>query len=129
MSRYYPPQSPFQTGLSGKCPRCGKGALFKSFLKPKDRCDACDLDYAKADSGDGPAMFMIFIGGFVSTVVLFVTKIAMDTPAGVALLLSILSMLAVIGLLMQPLKGLMIALQFTHKASAGRPESGDHEWT
>lgn len=129
MSRYYPPQSPFQTGLAGKCPRCSQGVLFESYLKLKDKCAACGLDYTKADAGDGPAVFMIFIGGFVSTVVLFVTKFGMGAPAWVALLLSILSMVAIVGVLMQPLKGLMVALQFTQKASQSRLGGDDREWT
>jgi uncharacterized protein (DUF983 family) len=103
--------------------------LFKTFLKLADSCDACDLDYSNADSGDGPAVFMIFIGGFVSTIVLFVVRFSMDLPAGIALLLSIMSLLIVVGLLMQPLKGLMIALQFANKASEARLEKDNHEWT
>lgn len=52
-------------GLTGRCPRCGKGSLFRSGLVLKAKCDNCGLDYAFADSGDGPAVFAIFILGFV----------------------------------------------------------------
>ncbi|MEM9169542.1 MAG: DUF983 domain-containing protein, partial [Pseudomonadota bacterium] len=51
------PPPPVLTGLAGKCPRCGRGALFQSYLKLNARCPVCDLDFSKADSGDGPAVF------------------------------------------------------------------------
>ena len=41
---HWPPLSPFATGLAGKCPRCGKGELFRAFLTVRDACPACGLD-------------------------------------------------------------------------------------
>ncbi|MCA0420344.1 MAG: DUF983 domain-containing protein, partial [Proteobacteria bacterium] len=37
-------------GLRGRCPHCGKGRLFRAFLKPVDRCEACgeDLHHQRA---------------------------------------------------------------------------------
>jgi len=58
------PVSPLAAALGCKCPRCGRGALFKGFLTVADRCTACDLDLSEVDSGDGPAVFLIFILGF-----------------------------------------------------------------
>src|SRR6266571_5661958 len=57
--------SPFATGLAGRCPRCGKGRLFDGFLALRPRCEACGLDFSFADSGDGPAVFVMFIAGFI----------------------------------------------------------------
>ena len=28
-------------GLTGRCPHCGKGRMFRAFLKVADRCDVC----------------------------------------------------------------------------------------
>ena len=55
--------SPLSAGLRCKCPRCGQGPLFSGFLTVAERCSRCNLDLGKADSGDGPAVFMIFILG------------------------------------------------------------------
>jgi hypothetical protein len=41
------------TGLSGRCPRCREGSLFAGFLSVGKKCEACGLDYAFADAGDG----------------------------------------------------------------------------
>jgi len=39
--------------------RCGKGKLFAGFLTLLPRCEVCGLDYGFADSGDGPAVFIM----------------------------------------------------------------------
>ena len=52
-------------GLACKCPRCGKGRLYAGFLNLRPRCEACGLDYAFIDAGDGPAIFIIMIAGAI----------------------------------------------------------------
>src|ERR1700744_2043026 len=52
-------------GLSCACPRCGRGKLFQGFLALRPHCDACGLDYDFADAGDGPAVFIILLAGFI----------------------------------------------------------------
>ena len=37
----FPPLSPIRTGLACRCPRCGKGRLFKGFLDLRPRCEVC----------------------------------------------------------------------------------------
>src|ERR1700759_394372 len=56
--------NPLLSGAAGRCPNCGEGHLFDGFLKVAPRCEACGYDLAKADSGDGPAVFFILMGGF-----------------------------------------------------------------
>ena len=48
-----------RAGLRCRCPRCGKGKLFAGFLTLRPRCEVCGLDYGFADSGDGPAVFIM----------------------------------------------------------------------
>ena len=50
-------------GLAGKCPACGRGALFSAYLKVQDRCPTCgeELHHHRAD--DAPPYFTIFIVG------------------------------------------------------------------
>ena len=61
----YPPQDPGSTGVKGRCPRCGEGRLFEGYLGLRKNCSVCGLDYSFADSGDGPAVFVILIIGFI----------------------------------------------------------------
>ena len=44
MNDAYPPLSPMQTGVRGRCPRCGQGHLFKGFLTLAPKCEACGMD-------------------------------------------------------------------------------------
>src|SRR5262249_211103 len=41
------------------------GKMFSGFLDLKACCEACGLDYAFVDAGDGPAVFVILFAGFV----------------------------------------------------------------
>lgn len=119
---YYPPVNPYAAGLGGKCPRCGQGALFKSFLGLKDRCEACGLDYSKADAGDGPAVFIMFIVGFVAVAVAFVARFVWFAPILTAFLISGTVAIALSLGLLRPFKATLIALQYRHKAEEGRLE-------
>lgn len=119
---YYPPVSPYAAGLGCKCPRCGQGALFDGFLKLGASCEVCGLDYAKADSGDGPAVFVIFIVGFVAVALAFVARYVWYWPMGAALIVSLVFTVVSILLLLRPLKATLIALQYANKAAEGRLE-------
>ena len=48
-------------GLACRCPRCGNGKLYAGFLTLRPNCEACGLDYAFIDAGDGPADYRIFV--------------------------------------------------------------------
>jgi uncharacterized protein (DUF983 family) len=114
------PVSPFVAGLAGRCPHCGEGKLFDGFLALRPRCENCGLDYAFADSGDGPAVFVILIGGFVVAGAALVAEILYQPPLWLHALLWAPLILAVTLAPLRLLKGLLIALQYHHKAEEGR---------
>lgn len=124
---YYPPVSPFAAGLGGKCPRCGQGALFKSFLALHDQCRACGLDFSKADAGDGPAVFILFIVGFIAVALAFVAHFVWFAPMWAAFLISGVAAIALSLALLRPMKATLIALQFRHKAEQGAEEGRSAE--
>ena len=117
-----PTLSPFVTGLTCRCPRCGKGKLFQGFLDIRPSCEACGLDYKFVDSGDGPAVFIVLLAGFVVVTCALVTEFKYSPPFWVHALLWGPLILATTLLPLRPLKGLMIALQYHHKAAEGRLE-------
>lgn len=110
-------QSAYSVGLRCRCPRCGRGKLFQGFLALKQRCEACGLDFSKADSGDGPAVFLIFILGFTVVPFIVFIEFTYEPPVWVTPLLGLVLILGGALLLLRPMKGLMIALQYRHKAS------------
>jgi uncharacterized protein (DUF983 family) len=113
------------TGLSCRCPRCGKGKLFQGFLTLRPRCEACGLDYGFADSGDGPAVFIMFLAGFIVVGAALITEVLYQPPFWLhAVLWLPLILIVTLGPL-RPMKGLMIALQYHHQAAEGRFGGGE----
>jgi uncharacterized protein (DUF983 family) len=115
--------NPFLAGLACRCPNCGKGPLFGGYLRVRDRCEVCGFDLQKADSGDGPAVFIILIvGALVSAGALF-TEVAFRPPIWVHLVVW-LPLAAILSLgLLRPFKGVLVAMQFHNQASEARHES------
>lgn len=112
--------SPLQTALLCRCPRCGKGPLFTSALGMRERCTNCGLDYAFIDTGDGPAVFAIFILGFLCLGGALIAEFRFGVPWwGHVLLWGILTPLVAVFLL-RFLKAMLIALQYRNKAEEGR---------
>ena len=50
-------------GLRGRCPHCGEGKLFWTYLKVEPICQACGHDLARYPADDGPAYFSILLVG------------------------------------------------------------------
>jgi uncharacterized protein (DUF983 family) len=113
---------PIARGLAGRCPRCGKGRLFQGFLGLRPHCEACGLDFDFADAGDGPAVFVILIGGAIVVFAALITEAVYQPPYWVHAALWIPLILIVTLAPLRPVKGLLIALQFHHKAAEGRLE-------
>jgi uncharacterized protein (DUF983 family) len=85
-----------------------------------ERCDACGLNYAFANSGDGPAVFAIFILGFLCLGGALIAEFKFGVPWWMHVVLwGIVTPLVAIYLL-RFLKALLIALQFKYKAEEGR---------
>ena len=115
--------APFVAGVLGRCPNCGVGPLFVGFLKVAPRCANCGFDLANADTGDGPAVFVIFIAGFIAAFGLLFTEIVYRAPLWLEGLIWLPVAAALCFGLLRPLKGLMIAAQFANRASqAGRDD-------
>ena len=116
------PALPIGRGLRCRCPRCGQGRLFKGFLAIRPRCESCGLDYDFADAGDGPAVFVILFAGFVVVFSALITEVLYQPPFWLHALLWGPLILLVTLLPLRPMKGLMIVLQYHHKAAEGRLE-------
>ena len=118
--RRYPPISAMSTGLAGRCPRCGDGRLFNGYITVAPKCDVCGLDFAFADSGDGPAVFVTLLAGFMVLGIALAVDVAYEPPLWVHLVIFLpLTILVCLGML-RPLKGVLIASQYKNKAAPGR---------
>lgn len=121
MTEYSTPSvSPISAGLRCRCPRCGRGRLFRGFLSLARRCDACGLDYSTADTGDGPAFFVVLVVGTVITVAAVLVELAYAPPYWLHALLWLPATLLLSLALLRPFKAILVALQYRHKAAEGR---------
>src|SRR5262249_6961141 len=117
--------SPIVAGLLGRCPRCGKGRLFQGFLALRPCCEHCGLDFSFVDSADGPAVFVIFISRFIVAGSALALEMLYAPPYWVhAVLWGPLILITTLGPL-RPMKGLLIGLQYHHKAAEGRLSGRD----
>jgi uncharacterized protein (DUF983 family) len=103
------------SGLFLKCPACGKGRVYKGFLKPADKCSECGLEISKHDAGDGPAYFVMFITSFLITALAAIMEIKYSPETWVfivtiipVLLISSISLLIIF-------KSLFISIQYKLK--------------
>lgn len=114
-----PDRSMIMLALACKCPRCQRGNIFPpglSFsLRPS--CDSCGLDFTRNDIADGPAVFLIFILGFLLVPAALILEVLVHPPLWVhCVLWGGVALAATLGAL-RVLKAYVLALQFKHRAS------------
>ncbi|MBY0563755.1 MAG: DUF983 domain-containing protein [Hyphomonadaceae bacterium] len=108
--------SAWRAGLRQRCPQCGHGEVFEGYLKFRDCCGACGADFGSADSGDGPAVFVILIVGAIVAPLLIVLQFGLNLPGWLALTTSMGAAVALCVTLLPVLKSLLFALQWAHNA-------------
>jgi uncharacterized protein (DUF983 family) len=108
--------SPFLAGIRCRCPQCGEGELFQGYLRFRDHCRVCNADFKAADSGDGPAVFVILIVGAIVAPLLIILQYGFDLPGWLALTLTMAAAIALCLWLLRPFKATLFALQWKHKA-------------
>ena len=74
------PQS-IMTGLAGRCPRCRKGICSPAFSPSAKNARRAGSTIRFADAGDGPAIFVILISGFIVVGAALIVEV--DVPAAV----------------------------------------------
>src|SRR5436190_6777360 len=116
MDTEYPPLPPIQTGIRGRCPRCGQGHMFKGFLTLQPRCNVCGLDYSFADPADGPAFFVMMTMAFPAVGFGMWIELAYEPPLWVHLVTTLPLLLLLCIPILRPIKGVLVASQFINKA-------------
>jgi len=109
-------------GFLGRCPNCGRGALFRRYLKINARCPVCDLDLDRYPSDDGPAYFTILIAGHLVIVPLLLFPVIWSSPL-IYVLPGTLIPLAALVLLKGAVIGLLYAVKVTR--ADGRLHTAD----
>ncbi len=99
-------------GLFGRCPKCGRGHLFRAFLKVADKCEACGEEMHHHQADDAPAYFVVLIVGHIVAALALETEVLFSPPYWVHMALWLpLTLILALGLL-QPFKGAIVGLQW-----------------
>lgn len=110
-----PRPSVVRAGLRGLCPQCGLGRLFAGYLTIAPRCSHCDADFAAADSGDGPAFFVMFLVGAIAVPIAFILNFGLGLGPLISLGgVGVLS-IGLCLLLLPPAKALLFAVQWNQR--------------
>jgi uncharacterized protein (DUF983 family) len=99
-------------GLCGRCPACGEGSLFRAFLKVAPSCSVCGEAFHHHRADDFPAYLVMVVVGHVLVPLVLYAELAWGwsywTHAAVWLPVVLAMSLG----LLQPVKGLIVALQW-----------------
>ena len=115
-------------GFAGRCPHCGNGRLFGRYLKSVEHCADCGerLDLHRAD--DLPAYLVILIVGHVVVGAMLAFESFGDAPVWLQMLVWPAVTLILALLLLQPVKGAVIGLQWALRMHGfGAPHPLEHE--
>jgi uncharacterized protein (DUF983 family) len=109
---------PVRAGLVGKCFKCGEGSVFDGYLKLREECPVCGQDFAKGDTADGPAFFVMFAALILFAPFFFFLPL-LDWPIW-ALVLGFLVLSALtLGFILwalRPFKAVLLNLQLANRA-------------
>jgi uncharacterized protein (DUF983 family) len=100
-----------------RCPRCGKGKLFKGLLTLYPACPVCGLDLSQADTGDAGAVGVIVLLGVIVLVLAFWVEFRFEPPLWVHAVLWPVVTFPLAILTMRPVKAALVAAQFRTRAT------------
>jgi len=109
-----------RAAVLGLCPRCGNGKLFDGYLSVAKRCNACGLDYAMFDAGDGPAVFVILIVGAIVAGGALLVEVNFQPPYWVHAAIWLPATAILTFIFLRLAKALLLVLQYKHQAREGR---------
>jgi uncharacterized protein (DUF983 family) len=105
--------------LKCRCPACGEGGIYAHTLRmaTRDNCPVCGHDFGRSDTADAPAVFLIFVLGFVLVPMAIWLEVALSPPlwlhgalwTGVALGLTL-------GML-KPVKAYILGLHYMYRGN------------
>lgn len=113
-------------GVRGRCPRCGEGRLIAGFLRVVPACAACGTAFHHHRADDLPPYLTIVVVGHLVVAGLLATERAWAPPMWVEAAIWLPATLLLCLLLLPPIKGGVVALQWALRLGGfGRPEGAD----
>jgi len=120
----YPAVSPLAAALGCKCPRCGRGKLYRGLLQVAPVCAECGLDLSAQDSGDGPVALVVLLLGAIVVTLAIIVEHKFAPPLWVHAVLWTPTILGGALAMLRPMKAGLIALQYRHMSLGRPPDQG-----
>lgn len=114
-------------GARLRCPACGTGGLFSSYLKVAPYCPACGEELYHHRADDAPPYAVIFVVGHIVVPLMVIVEELFRPEVWVHLILWLPLTLILSLVLLPPLKGLLINLQWALRMHGFDPESDERE--
>jgi uncharacterized protein (DUF983 family) len=103
-------------GIKLRCPHCGKGHLFRAYLKVADKCDVCgeELHHHRAD--DFPPYISIVIVGHVIVGLMLHLEMSYTDVAPWVYMVTMLPAALILPLILLPsIKGAVVGVQWAQR--------------
>lgn len=114
-------------GFRCRCPRCGDGPIFSRFLKVAPSCTVCGQSFEGQRADDLPPYITIFIVGHLVVGLMLSSEMFADWPTSWHLILWPSLTIALTMLLIQRVKGAVVALQWALRMHGFDPDGDVHE--
>jgi len=97
-------------GISGRCPNCGKGRLFVSYLTQVEKCSYCKESFGHIRADDGPAWLTILIVAHLLAPLLFFVLSKENWPDWKVMTVTITYILVLMAIILPRAKGFFIGM-------------------
>lgn len=114
-------------GLRGRCPHCGKGHMFRKFLKVVDHCPVCNEELFHHRADDAPAYFVIAIVGHVIVALVFIVEVTFWPPLWLEFAIWLPATILLALVLLQPVKGAIVGVQWACRMHGFDPNASPDE--
>jgi uncharacterized protein (DUF983 family) len=112
-------------GMKCRCPRCGKGKLFRAYLKVNESCPDCSEEMSHHRADDGPPYIAIMIVGHLLVGIMLHMEMTMQVNP-LFYILTMLPLAVILPLLMLPsIKGGLVGLQWAQYMHGFDPNHRD----
>ena len=103
--------------LKCRCPACRHGHIYDHLLSMSTRasCPVCGYAFANSDTADGPAVFLIFVLGFVLVPLAVVVEVVFSPPLWMHAVVWTSVVLALTLGMLKPVKAYMLGLQYMYR--------------
>lgn len=110
-------------GWRGRCPQCGKGRLFRGYIRIVDQCEVCGLDMRDHRADDAPPYVTILIVGHVVVPLLLTVEQIWAPPQWLQFAFWLPFTLLMTLWLLRPIKGMLVGFLWSRRMHGfGRKE-------